>query len=86
MKMLENYFYQVCNLIYSHIQCTGCVYAGGRHRTWITCCSGGLLYCFQKIQYVRPTASGQNNILKLMFFLQQSIYFYFDISFNNVIL
>ena len=67
MKMLENYFYQVCNPVYSQIQCTGCVCPVGRDRIWITCCSGGLLYCFQKIQYVRSTASGQKNILKLMF-------------------
>ena len=25
MNMLENYFYQVCNLIYCHVQCKGCV-------------------------------------------------------------
>ena len=55
--MLENYFYQVCNLIYCHIQWTGFMFAGGRVRKWITCCARGLLCCFQKIQYVRPTAS-----------------------------
>ena len=72
MKMLDNYLYQVCNLIYYHIQCTGWVCAGGRYRTWITCCAWGLLCCFQKIQYVRPTASLLNNIL-FFFFIFLSI-------------
>ena len=52
--MLDNCFYQVCNQIYCHIQCTGFLCADAR---WITCCVWGLLCCFQKIQYVRPTAS-----------------------------
>ena len=55
--MLENYFYQVCNLIYCHIQCTGWVCAGDRCRTWTTCCAWGLLYCLQKILLTPHAAS-----------------------------
>ena len=57
MKNVDNYSHQVCNLIYCHLQCTGWVCAGVGGRTWTTCCAWGLLCCFQKIQYVRPTAS-----------------------------
>ena len=57
LKNVDNYFHQVCNLIYCHIQSTDCLYAGDRIRTWITCCSWGLLYCLQKILLVRPAAS-----------------------------
>ena len=57
MKNVDYYFHQVCNQIYCHIECTGCVFAGDGGITWITCCAWDLLCCFQEIQYVRPTAS-----------------------------
>ena len=55
--MPENCFYQDFNLMYSHIQCTGCLCEGGRTRPWITCCARGLQDSFHKILHVRPTAS-----------------------------
>ena len=59
LKNVDNYFHQVCNLIYCHIEWTCYLCTGYRGRTWITCCAWGLLYCFQDILHVRPTASLQ---------------------------
>ena len=56
MKNVDNYFYQVCNLIYCHTQCTDYLCSGSKGRTWITCCSWGLLDCFYKILLTPPTA------------------------------